>query len=340
MRYKFIVLFGFLVLSNLVSGQAKKPFRIMFYNVENFFDPFNDSITLDDEYTPAGERHWTWKRFEDKKLKLFKVIAASGNGLPPEIIGFSEIENRFVLNQLFYETPLLKYNYKIVHFDSPDQRGIDVALAYNPHHFTMLKSIKIPVGSSNFKRPTRDILYVVGRLPNGDTLHLFVNHWPSKYSGAASSQPFRILAASVLRTKIDSILKVIPLANIVVMGDFNDTPDSKPISRELGAVKPNTLPNPQNIYNLSNSASNSCKGTNKFQGQWTIIDQFLVSGNLLGDYCSTCTSKGSYSIQNFDFLLEPDEKYTGLKPFRTFVGFKYHGGFSDHLPITLDLFLQ
>ena len=197
----------------------------MFYNVENLFDVFNDSLTNDDEFTPEGERHWNNYKFYKKLNNLSKVIIGIGEWNPPSVIGFCEIENRFVLNKLIYETPLKNFDYKIIHSDSPDRRGIDVAFLYRQSKFEPFLLLPVPIHfPDNPESKTRDILYVKGILNKTDTIHFFVNHWPSRYGGYEDSKPRRMCVASVLRSKVDSILSVNHHPNIIIMGDFNDEP--------------------------------------------------------------------------------------------------------------------
>ena len=210
--------------------------RIVFYNVENLFDVYNDSLTNDDEFTPEGERNWNNYKFYKKLNNLSKVIISIGEWNPPSVIGFCEIENRFVLNKLIYETPLKSIDYKIIHAESPDRRGIDVAFLYRESRFVPLFYSPIPINfPDDTLSKTRDILYVKGVLAEADTVHFFVNHWPSRYGGYEDSKPRRIFVASVLRSKVDSILSVNRDPNIIIMGDFNDEPWDESISVDSGS---------------------------------------------------------------------------------------------------------
>ncbi len=308
---------------------------VVFWNVENYFDPFDDPLTNDNDFTPQGYYSWTWKRFLKKRNDLAKVLIAcgqhdsgngsgsannSGNGSAnstweaPCIIGLCEVENFFVLHQLVTDSPLAPLGYGIVHRDSPDPRGIDVALLYRKTDFNLLEK-RFYTLSHEDGTPvaTREILYVKGIYANRDTLHFFVNHWPSKLGGAAA-QALRLHASRVLLQAVDSILTDTPGAGIVVMGDFNDSPRSR-------AVR----------YLEQGSLTNVSAGdTYKFQGAWGCIDQFLVS--------SSVQDALSYvKVNRIPFLLEPDATYMGLKPRRTYLGPAYKGGISDHLPISLKI---
>ena len=354
MLRKAIILFiaaflpGFLIECNSQNpshgpddNKKKGDCRIMFYNVENLFDTTDDPKTNDNEFLPDSKLHWTDQRFRNKINNIFKAIAAAGQPEPPEIIGFAEVENRYVLQQLVSNTPLLKYKYDSVHQDSPDQRGIDVALIFRPDNIKMISYKYFRINySSELVYPTRDILYVKFRLNRKDTLHFFVNHWPSRSGGQLASEKHRIFVASVLRSKTDSLFAENKNSKIIIIGDFNDEPENKSIKVILGAEKKGSDLIPGHLYNISSSGLNkSVPGTHKYEGNWAILDQIIVSSSMLSNN-GIHTNTDSYTIFNPPFLLENDEKYLGFKPFRTYAGFKYLGGFSDHLPVYLDLYLS
>ena len=183
-------------------------FRVVSYNVENYFDPFNDSLKNDEDFTPEGNHFWTWNKYKDKQNKIYKVLSAVGGWELPEIIGLYEVENEFVLRDLLKSTPLKWRNYEIVHKESPDARGIDVALLYRSDKFKLINSqfLKV-VFSFDTTKKTRDILYAKGYTKDFDTLNIFVNHWPSRLGGQTESDMNRQAVAKILRNKIDSILK-------------------------------------------------------------------------------------------------------------------------------------
>jgi predicted extracellular nuclease len=306
----------------------------MFFNTENYFDTFDDNKTLDDDFTPTGSYHWTWEKFLSKRDALAKIIIATGEGKVPSIVGLCEIENRFVLNQLVNETPLAKFDYRIVHRDSPDSRGIDVALLYNPADFRLLYQNFYAV-SQSFK--TREILYAKGIFCETDTLHVFVNHFPSKRGGAKTSEPRRIAAACELKRLYDSIINANSNANILIMGDFNDTPDSETIIKTLQAKDNFDKINGYDLYNLALPPAKKGEGTIKFQGVWEFIDLMFVSGNMLADTNKLSCSQSDFKIYQAPYLFEKDSAYIGKKPKRTFTGMKYNGGISDHLPVYIQL---
>ncbi len=319
------------------DGPANNKARAVFYNVENLFDIQNDSLTMDGEFTPDGVKHWTWKRLQTKLNHIYKVLLATGDWEPPAIIGLCEIENEHVLKQLVYQSPFSKFNYQYVHSESPDHRGIDVALLYDPGKIKILSSHFVPVKfSSNNNLHTRDILRAMAEIQE-DTLHIFVNHWPSRYGGQYKSQHKRMLAARVLRKSLDSLFQMYPRPKIIVMGDFNDGPMDKSIQDTLQAIYPGTETRGE-LINLSYPIADAdTSGTLKYRGQWYIFDQIMVSDYLLEvDQGYSCGLE-SFSVFQAGFLLEDDVKGYGKKPYRTYVGYKYNNGFSDHLPVILDL---
>lgn len=321
------------------SFRGDQSIRLAFYNVENLFDYFDDSTTLDDDFTPRGGNYWTKRRYQDKQNKLAKTITALGGWEAPALIGLCEIENRFVLTTLTQFTPLKGQNFEIIHQDSRDRRGIDVAAIYRPDKFELLDyfyyPLKFPFDTAS---RTRDILHVIGRLPNQDTLHFFVNHWPSKFGGEFETQPKRMFAATFIRSKVDSILRVDSSANIVITGDFNDEPFEESMVTGLNIKTEIKNTGPIELFNLMYPIR-YLTGTHSFQNKWGILDQFIVNGNLLNDRNSTYIKGNTAQIYNMDFLIM--EGATGAtRPNRTYQGPAYKGGYSDHLPIILDLILK
>jgi len=309
----------------------------MFYNVENLFDSYNDSLTNDDEFTPMGTRHWTWAKMNQKVVGIYKTIVAVGEWEPPVFVGLCEIENGYVLYQLAHETPLLKYDYKIVHRDSPDPRGIDVALLFRNDLFELQESRFFKVTFLDEpNRKTREILYVRGTLAGIDTIHVFVNHWPSKFGGELESNSGRFAAANTLREKIDSIRVFYPDARILIMGDFNDEPESTPLVDGLKVCLDTNSTCPSELVSIASILKSKGQGSYKYQGVWGMIDQIIVSKSLLDQKHKIYTSPDNASVFKADFLLESDDSFVGDKPFRTFAGYKYHGGYSDHLPVFID----
>ncbi len=316
------------------NKRGEDAMRVMFYNVENLFDPSEDSAVADDEYQPRGMRGWTYDRLKRKQINLAKVVLAVGGWDPPEVIGLCEVEDRIVLYGLTNDTPLKNFGYRIIHYDSPDPRGIDVAMLYRPEKFRVLDSYPIPVRFPfDTAARTRDILFVKGIACKRDTVNILVNHWPSRFGGAMATIPKRKYVASVVRNLSDSLLKVNPNANILIMGDLNDSPYDESVSKVLQARMDSVNLAPGDLYDMLAGAGLSWKkGTIKFREEWETIDHMIVSRPLLSK-----TNPHSLHIFDAPFLLQDDEVWFGKKPFRTYYGAKYIGGFSDHLPIYMDL---
>lgn len=318
--------------------RSRHEMRIMFYNVENLFDTINDPVKNDEDFLPEGSNRWNSWRYHQKLKNIYKVIIAVGGWEPPDLIGFCEIENRYVLEELIRKTPLHNYDYQIIHYESPDRRGIDVALIYRPEKFQPIVHEALAVSleqDDEFK--TRDILYVSALIFDKDTLHLFVNHWPSRRGGILESEVKRLQAASVAREKINYILSLQPLANIVLMGDFNDHPDDRSLYEQLRAKKPTDPLEQGDLANLMYEAHEQHDGTHKYQGHWGVLDQIIVSTPLLQQHHSLRVKNKQAYIFKADFLLKDDERWIGKEPFRTYEGFKYTGGYSDHMPVFVDL---
>ncbi len=334
---RIFLLLPLILFSKGLFAQAEEPrqsYRIMFYNVENYFDAEDDYETNDDEFLPVGFYHWTQKKLEKKRNDIARVIDTIGY---PAIVGLCEVENRYVLEQLTQHTPLKKHGYAILHKDSPDTRGIDVALLYQPQHFLPLDSTFF---ITNDERKTREILYAKGILGNIDTLHIFVNHWPSKASGEEETEPYRMNAATALRCKIDSILLANPSANIIAMGDFNDLPNSKPIKEGLKAVSTAASLAQNKLYNLATASAGRDEGSSKYRGKWQLVDMIFCSANMLNSHSKLSCSIANFTIFKPDFLLDTDKTYGGTKPKRTLAGPRYIGGVSDHLPVYIDIMRQ
>lgn len=319
---------------------TRDSYMVMFFNTENLFDTINDPEKNDDEFTPQGAKYWTGYRYRQKLTNLSKVIIGAGGWELPQIVALSEIENRKVVEDLINKTPLYKSDYRIIHKESPDARGIDVAMMYRKKYFTPISENFIAVNypSNIGSGTTRDILYVKGTTNQNDTLHIFVNHWPSRWGGQKETEEKRIFVAGLVKHATDSIFKTDKNANIIIVGDLNDYPTDKSLVYELQAQTEYDNIKSNKLYNLSYYLQEIKKlGTHKFHGQWGILDQIIVSGALLDTTRTIYTTLEDAHIYNPDFLLIPDEGYTGKQVFRTYVGYKYQGGYSDHLPAYINL---
>jgi hypothetical protein len=312
--------------------------RIAFYNVENLFDTINDPNTNDEEFLPTSDRKWDGYKYHEKLNHIYKTLTALGGWDAPAIIGFCEIENRFVLNELITKTPWKKLKYNIIHEDSPDRRGIDVGLIYRSEKFRPLthEAIRLTFPKDTSVK-TRDILYVKGLVFKKDTLHVFVNHWPSRSGGQAASEPRRIFAAQKIRHYVDSICARNPDANIVIMGDFNDEPGDKSLLEGLQAKTSKEELKDCDLYNTSFPYYKQGKGTEKHKEHWAVLDQIILSSSLVTGKSGLIVQDGISYIFDAPWLLEEDTKYLGTMPFRTYAGPKYLGGYSDHLPVFVDI---
>lgn len=316
-----------IVVSFAAKGQERSDLRVAFWNFENFFDPFVDSTRTYNEFTENGSQHWTASRFYKKRNNLYKAILSISENEPLAILGIAEIENQYVLNMLFNKTPLKTHNYRIIHYEGDDKRGIDVAMVYCIDKMQLLHSE--PIKIKNIK--TRDILYAKFSDRHSDTLHVFVNHWPSRYGGERETIKLRALAAKTLKHKVDSLVllhQTIP--KIIIMGDFNDTPEDPSIKDILCAGDA--------LINLfTDEKKLGFEGTLKHQYTWQIFDQIIVTNSLINNITGLVYKKNSATIFHADFLFEKDESFGGVRLFRTYVGPKYYGGYSDHLPVYIDL---
>ena len=327
------------------SSRDGRGVRVCFYNVENLFDTEDDPATNDEEFTPRGNKGWSNYRYKQKLYNIYKTMSALGGwGGPPEIIGFCELENKKVLEDLISYTPFQKYRFDIVHEDSPDRRGIDVGLIYRSDKFEVLghEAIRVIFPFDTSAR-TRDVLHVWGKVMGKDTLHIFVNHWPSRRGGQAASEPRRTYVAGLVRAKIDELYAKNPQANIIVMGDLNDEAENKSVAEVLNAKHDlKTLGN-TDLYNYMHGLSKNWQlGSHKYQGHWGTLDHIIVSAPLIKNRQEGCLHTSATGAQIFSarFLLEDDTRFLGLQPFRTYSGPRFIGGFSDHLPVYIDLFYK
>ena len=282
-------------------------FTLMSYNVENFFHPEHDSLKNDYEFTVDGTRHWSYTRYNAKAEAIARVIVNAGElNDPPTIVGLCEVENEACCKKLTYILRNCRYDY--VHYESPDERGIDVAMLYRKEQFEVLCSRPVRVWLDSLTH-TRDILYVKGVVNKTDTLHLMVCHLPSQLGGTQASAWKRAAAKAVIQGLTDSVYTNHPQAKIIVMGDMNGEPKN-------------------DIQGLTNAMVGTKMMSYKYKGLWSCIDQFYLSPAI--------DSIATVRVFDADWLQEEDTKYLGLKPKRTWIGYKYQkGGFSDHLPILL-----
>jgi predicted extracellular nuclease len=307
---------------------------IAFYNVENLFDTLDDPRTIDEDFTPSGKLQWNAARYTEKLSRISEVIDMLPGELPV-FMGLCEIENRAVLTDLVRE-PLLndspkQGHYEIIHADSPDERGIDVAALYDP---SVLKNVSFhyfTIALPDPKDPnTRDLLYVKGKMDN-EWLHFFVNHWPSRSGGQAESEPNRFAVAKLLKSKVDSVLAVDAKAKLVIMGDFNDHPVDKSIKEILGASESSDAM----LFNQMYSIHTSGNGSYFFKGEWGALDQMITSKGLMNS-TGWHVSEASAGVLRDEKILFRDKEGIS-RPSRSYAGDSYKGGYSDHLPVYLKM---
>ncbi len=338
----YLILFFFTV-NPIFSQEDKKEYQVAgvgFYNLENLFDTLIDSDTnkiLQDDFTPKGKKGWTSERYMEKLENMSKVIADLGVEVTPDgvaILGVSEIENRSVLEDLVKTEKLKSREYKIVHYDSPDKRGIDVGLLYNPKYFEVTSSKSISLRSIDTTFYTRDQLLVSGLL-NGEKIHVIVTHWPSRSGGEKRSRPKRASAADLGKIIIDSLQAIDPKAKILYMGDLNDDPTDSSIKKHLKGVGKKDELKADDLFNPWEGYFKKGIGTLAYRDAWNLFDQILVTPSLMGeDYSSYKYYKAK--IFSKAYLIQSTGKYKGY-PHRTYAGGAYTGGYSDHFPVYLFL---
>lgn len=332
-----------LLFSFLLFSQKKKTFNvrfIAFYNVENLFDTINDTLIFDDERTPTGAYHWTQERYQRKIANIAKVLSEIGKettGTSPDIIGLCEVENKKVVTDLTLHANLRSKNYGIIHHDSPDERGIDVALLYKKHVFLphSFNSHRLLLFDEDGNRDyTRDQLVVGGQLDD-EEFFFIVNHWPSRSGGEAKSRPNRIKAAHLNKRIIDSILRLKPNAKIISMGDFNDDPRNDSFKKVLKTVGKKRLLDSTGLFNPMERLFKKGVGSLAYRDKWNLFDQFFFTANVLSESRETY-SYWKVGVFDPEYLKNDSGKYKGY-PFRTYVGTTYHGGYADHFPVYLFL---
>jgi hypothetical protein len=328
-----------------VFSQEKKAYKvntIAFYNLENLFDTENDPLTYDDDRTPDGKDHWTEEIYQDKLKNMAKVMAEIGaevSGSAPTIIGVCETENRKVLEDLVNQETLVEQDYGIIQFDSPDRRGIDVALLYKKKLFTptdyKAKELLIYDDNDKSKRVfTRDQLVVSGML-DGEKIHLIVNHWPSRSGGEKRSRSKRIKAAKLNRQIIDSIFSDDPYAKIITMGDFNDDPANPSVKDHLNAKRKANNLDIKELYNPMEDLAKQGYGSLAYRDSWNLFDQIIISTELTKkDFSSYRFYQAG--IYNKTYLVNAHGRYKGY-PYRSFASGSYTGGYSDHFPVYIYL---
>jgi endonuclease/exonuclease/phosphatase family metal-dependent hydrolase len=336
---------AFLFLPLSLYGQ--QGFRVAALNTENLFDCCHDSLDNSDDYLflPSSTRRWSWRRYHAKLHNLSKLIISTGADHPADLVALTEVENDSVLTHLTQRAILRRAKYRYVMTHSADHRGIDVALLYQPATFRLISSQSLRA-SFNPLPPvaTRDILYVCGSTYTGDTLHVFVCHFSSKLGGSRATEPLRQAEALTVRRCVDSLQNADCRRKIIILGDFNETPAEAAVAQTLSAQPVTERPYlPDRLYNLASHTPDTTapdgspiRGTHKHNGQWQMLDHIIVSGTLLDIGTKIYTTAEDFHIHAPGFVLERDAESAGWKPMRTYVGYRYNGGFSDHLAVYAD----
>ncbi len=336
----FIILLFVTSAGSKLFAQKKDTLTVAFWNTENLFDIFDDKDKNDEDFLPTSKKQWTLERYNTKLQHLAQVIKDMNTGRGPDVLGLAELENKKVVEDLVNPN-LDGMEYQIVHYNSPDQRGISVALLFKSTVFELLGSSVDTVHLST-NHPTRLILHAMLLTRSKDTLNFFVNHWPSRVGGQDESESYRISAAQTLRSSVDKLLAGNPASKIIIMGDFNDEPDNKSIAETLGAehlICGKADPK-YSLHNLAWTRKSNGEGTLSYRGQWNMLDQIIVSSGLLNTKSKSAQAIcESFEIFKPDYLVQKDEKYKG-SPFPTYGGNKYLGGYSDHFSVNAKIVIN
>lgn len=336
LKISLLIISGAALLScTSVKKSLRREYTVVSYNVENLFDTVDDPKIPDEEFLPESEKKWDNERYQKKLSDLVRVISEVNPKELPEVVGLVEIENQTVLEDLINAGKLNGQGYAIIHEESPDYRGIDVALIYRKDAFAEISHETLPVvfpDDPQFK--TRDILHVTGKMRN-KIVHIFVNHWPSRIGGDDKTEPKRVLAASVLKNKVDQILVVNPKARIIIMGDMNDEPANKGLHETLGAEAPGSG---AQLVNLTMPDDVAGKGTYFYNGNWNMLDNLVVSETVLTGKGMQVEGEKGYIFSN-DWMVYTN-KNGEQTPNRSYVGNKYVGGVSDHFPVYFKMIVR
>lgn len=303
---------------------------ILFYNVENLLDIKDDPQKNDDEYTPSGTNSWSNLRYKKKLDDIARVIYSVNSSDLPEIVGLCEVENENVLKDLISVRRIAPGNYRYIHYDSPDPRGIDCALLYRPEEFKVSGHSAIPVrlkDDPDYK--TRNILYVTGLAGNNEELHIFVNHWPSRNGGVRATEPRRLQVAKVLIDRVKEVREKFPEGHIVIMGDMNDEPGDRSVSGVIKTI--DGIAGEGEMVNLMEPEYRAGRGSYNYRGDWSMLDNLIVSSGLLNGSGLDCKERQGYVFSR-DWMEYAGKD--GIKvPDRTYGGRNYYGGISDHFPV-------
>lgn len=336
---RYLTILVLVIILQPITAISQDQYKVVctgFYNLENLFDTINDPKKLDEEFLPNGDKLYNSATYIDKLHNLSTVISRLGIDITPDglaILGIAEIENQKVVEDLISQPALRNRNYKIVHYDSPDFRGVDVGLIYQPKYFTVLssKSIKLPIfDNDSMPRPTRDILLVNGLL-DGDTIHIMVNHWPSRRGGDTATEPLRMRGAAICKAVKDSLIALNPAAKVIIMGDLNDNPSDRALVETLSAKSKISKVGPGDMYNTMYKFYKDGNGTLAYKDSWSLFDQIILSPGLL-DKDGPGYHFYKAEVYRDKSITEQTGQYRGY-PLRTYSGNQYIHGYSDHFPV-------
>lgn len=331
-----IIVLSLTALKIKCQTSANKTIAVGFYNLENLFDTIDAPDIIDEEFTPNGDKLWNSLKYHQKLHNMSEVISQMASSIPGglALLGVAEIENRNVVEDLIHEKTLADRNYQIIHFESNDRRGIDLAVIYSPKHFSPISAVPVPVDlfEGTEKIFTRDILWVTGNL-EGEKVNILLNHWPSRAGGESKTAPWRATAASKCRQIIDSIQTIEPGANFIIMGDLNDDPTSPSIKKSLyTSGKINKIDEKQ-VFNPFESFYIRGIGTTSYKDAWSLFDQLMITKGLTDNDGLKFVKA---FVFNKDFMIQKTGKFKGY-PLRTFVGNEFNNGYSDHFPVYIYL---
>lgn len=338
-KYLHLWVAGFLLvffIGSSCSNSELKPFSAAFYNVENLFDTIDNPMTRDNDFLPTSKVAWNTKRYDRKLDHIARVMSSMEPGHFPTLFGLAEVENRQVIEDLIHTGKLKNAGYKIIHRDSPDKRGIDVALLYNPKIFKPLSTHFIQLHfPSEADFSTREILYTKGLVYGIDTIHVFVNHWVSRYGSQKRTDPLRRFTAQVERLICDSIFNLNPHANILIMGDLNDNPTDPSVREYLGAIAPKEPLAKKQLFDLADAPYKKGEGSLYYHG-WDLFDQIIVSTSMVAGHNGIKVNSNSQEIFKKKWMLYKP-KHGPAVPNRTESSRSYYGGYSDHLPVLIKM---
>lgn len=340
------LLFLFLFLTVISCAQEKDNYIFIgHWNLENLFDTIDDPKVEDEEFLPGGEKDWNNERLEKKVYNISRVIRTMNNGNGPDVLGVCEVENKNVINKMVADF-LSDLNYKVAHLESPDERGIDNALIFDSSRFKLISNegLRVDLGSGG---ETRLILHTTLLFEEKDTIHFYVNHWPSRRGGEQESEWRRVRAASVLRKSVDEILNKNNSAKIIIVGDFNDEPNDESILNQLRAqpllcdsidVSNMQEDNDADLFNIAHQDWSNGHGSFMYQQDFNMLDQIIISKDLLvgNDINYEC---GTFEVYKHQLMVTRTGKFKDA-PFPTYGGNRYLGGYSDHFPVIAKFYLK